>query len=73
MQLNDIENLLKPHESFQNLTESSLGFIYKNSNLINLKAGSTLFNEGDKDTKIYIVVEGSLEAYCNDELNEKSF
>lgn len=74
---NDIIPVLKEVELFSGFDESILLMFAQNMKSIHLKKDETLFNKGDKESAMYIILEGSVQIHDNDyiftTLNNKQF
>lgn len=73
----DIVKLFKDVEIFSEFEDDVLNEFAENMSEIYLKKGETLFNKGDKEHAMYIILDGSVEIHDNDyiftTLNSKQF
>lgn len=73
----NIINLLKEVELFSEFSDEILEEFSNNMTEVYLKKGETLFNKGDKENAMYIILDGSVEIHDNDyiftTLNSKQF
>lgn len=73
----EVVGLLKEVEIFSEFDNEILLEFSNNMNEVYLKKGDTLFNKGDKESAMYIILDGSVEVHDNDyiftTLNSKQF
>lgn len=62
--MNENVQFLKEHPVFQRLSEVYLHQLAEHMDVINLDAGTTLFEEGEPAGHFYIVMEGTVDLYA---------
>ena len=64
--MNNIE-AFKDISLFNNLSEDELMILVKHSNVRNYKKNTVVVNKGDETSSLYIILEGNLNAYVDDD------